>query len=168
MNAQSNPKRIKLTSAQLDRVELSELPDRLRKPVPACFDVRKVLTDNAYKARKPRTPRAAYKPKPTMLKHEITAGIGYDKRGFPMSYPTREIITIRERLESEFGGYYELAAMGSYTHASGAIATEESRTWVIVTDRPIEPACEFIRDSLNQESVLLVSTEPKLVKFVKG
>ena len=167
MNTQSNPRRIRLTSAQLDRVELAELPDRLRKSAPACFDVRKVLTANAMKQRLPRTPRAAYKPAKPMLKHEITTGIGYDANGRQL-YPKQAIASIREWLAAEFCGYTELAALGSYTHLSGVIVVEESHTWIIVTDKPVIKACEFIRAALNQESVLLVSTEPKLVKFVRG
>lgn len=134
-------------------------------PMPACHDVRKVLTANAMKQRLPRTPRAAYKPAKPMLKHEIAAGIRYDKDGRQL-YPKQAIVSIRSMLSLTFNGYTEHAALGGYMHANGEHVIEESRTWTIVTDKPIEQACEFIRAALNQESVLLVSTEPKLVKFI--
>jgi hypothetical protein len=139
------------------------------KTAPACFDVRKVLTANAMKQRLPRTPRAAYKPKPTMLKHEITAGTQYNNAGvamFPGQYVREPLQDIRARLAKEFGGYSESSVFGAYMHDNGSVVSEKAITWTIVTDKPIEPACEFIRAALNQESVLLVSTEPKLVKFV--
>ena len=136
------------------------------KTAPTCHDVRKVLTANAMKQRMPRTPRAAYKPKPTMLKHEITAGIGYDKDGEHIASSTQQVHAIRLHLAAEFGGYSETVVRGGYMHAKGEFVNEESRVWAIVTNKPIEQACEFIRAALNQESVLLVSTEPKLVKFV--
>ena len=139
------------------------------KTAPACFDVRKVLTANAMKQRMPRTPRAAYKPAKPMLKHEITAGTQYDRAGvamFPGQYVRDPLQDIRTRLAKEFGGYSELAVFGAYLHDNGAVVSEKSITWTIVTDKPVLAACEFIRAALNQESVLLVSTEPKLVKFV--
>ena len=85
---------------------------------------------------------------------------------FPGQYVRGQLQDIRARLAKEFGGYSELAAFGAYLHANGSVVSEKSITWTIVTDKPIEQACEFIRAALNQESVLLVSTEPKLVKFV--
>ena len=134
-------------------------------PMPAYHDVRKVLTANAMKQRLPRTPRKAYAPKPVMFKHEVTAGVGFDKDGNPL-FPQLAIDSIRLRLAVEFGGYSETVVRGGYLHANGDFVTEESRQWTILTNKPIEQACEFIRAALNQESVLLVSTEPKLVKFV--
>lgn len=135
-------------------------------PTPACFDVRKVLTANAMKQRLPRTPRAAYKPAKPMLSHTITAGIGCDKDGAAMLCPSSAMACIRLRLAAEFGGYSETVVRGGYLHANGEFVNEESRTWTIVTNKPIEPACEFIRAALNQESVLLVTIAPKLVKFI--
>ena len=136
------------------------------KTAPACFDVRKVVTANAMKQRLPRTPRAAYKPAKPMLSHAITSGIGYDKDCNPIASSAQQVHAIRLHLAAEFGGYSETIVRGGYMHAYGEFVNEESRTWTIVTDKPIEQACEFIRAALNQESVLLVSTEPKLVKFV--
>ena len=135
-------------------------------PMPTPWDVKAKLTANALKQRLPRTPRAAYKPAKPMLKHEITAGIGFDKDGEHIASSTQQVHAIRLHLAAEFGGYSETIVRGGYMHANGEFVNEESRTWTIVTDKPIEPACEFIRAALNQESVLLVSTEPKLVKFV--
>ena len=135
------------------------------KTAPACFDVRKVLTANAMKQRMPRTPRKAYAPKTAMFKHEVTAGVGFDKDGKPL-FPQLAIDSIRLRLAVEFGGYSETVVRGGYMHANGEFVNEESRTWTIVTNKPIGQACAFIRAALNQESVLLVTIAPKLVKFI--
>ena len=134
--------------------------------MPACHDVRKVLIANAMRQRLPRTPRKAYKPAKPMLKHEVTAGIGSNKNGHAMLYPASAIACIRLHLAAEFGGYSETVVRGGYLHDNGEFVTEESRTWVIVTTKPIDRACEFIRAALNQESVLLVSSKPDAVKFV--
>ena len=105
-------------------------------PMPACHDVRKVLTANAMKQRLPRTPRAAYKPVKPMLSHAITSGIGYDKDGEHIASSAQQVHAIRLHLAVEFGGYSETIVRGGYMHANGEFVNEESRVWTIVTNTP--------------------------------
>jgi len=97
-----------------------------------------------------------------MYKATVTAGVGFDMHG-DILQANALLPKIRREIARHAGGYTELNTKGGWVDDEGELVDELGKQWIVylpTSDRQqaIQQAtmlAEFVRDSLNQRSVML-------------